>query len=198
MGPMVAMQPANEREEVSTVVQEPSRPDEIFRRIAAMARKIAFRSLRMEDARDVAQEVALACWRQVQDGSASVTDGRPLEKFVFALTKNKVIDRIRSAEIEDARLVSLDELPERDQIPAKPVDIAALIDGANLRELIADTLEAMPESRAAVFRLIREQGLSTKEAADLRGVSVNTVKTQLHDAQRALREALAKYLEDLP
>lgn len=54
--------------------------------------------------------------------------------------------------------------------------------------LIEDSLKHLTPQQLRVFKLIRQQGLSRKEAADQLGISPNTVRNLLAEGMRVLRE----------
>ena len=57
------------------------------------------------------------------------------------------------------------------------------------------------DDRPGLYRtvfLVRDvEGLSTEETAEVLGISVPSVKTRLHRARIALREAIAKYFDQV-
>ncbi len=57
-----------------------------------------------------------------------------------------------------------------------------------LRQLV----DEMPPRRRAVFLLYRARGLSLRETADELGISVKTVKAQMTEALRTLRERMSE------
>ena len=62
-----------------------------------------------------------------------------------------------------------------------------------LRRHIQTAVDALPDLYRTVFLVRDVEGLSTEETAEVLGISVPTVKTRLHRARIALREAIAKY-----
>ena len=91
-----------------------------------------------------------------------------------------------------------------DHLEVAPADLQALLARADdpLRALtnaeLADTIHravrALPPRCREVWELSRNHGLGYEEIAGVTGVSVNTVKTQMARALRALREALVPFL----
>ena len=62
-----------------------------------------------------------------------------------------------------------------------------------LRQHIQASVDSLPEGLRTVFLLRDVEELSTEETADLLGLSVPAVKTRLHRARLALREAIGRY-----
>ena len=59
-----------------------------------------------------------------------------------------------------------------------------------LRRVLEDSLDALPESHRSVFVLRAVEGLSTAEAAECLGLSEENVKTRLSRSQAMLRREL--------
>ncbi|HET6908230.1 MAG TPA: RNA polymerase sigma factor [Mycobacteriales bacterium] len=75
-----------------------------------------------------------------------------------------------------------------------PSESASPLEAAETADLLARSevaLAALPEDARAVVVLRDIEGLSTKEVADLLGVTENVVKVRLHRAHARLRAALA-------
>jgi RNA polymerase sigma-70 factor (ECF subfamily) len=58
--------------------------------------------------------------------------------------------------------------------------------------VVAEALGAMTEARREAFILLRYEGLSVKEAAQIVGISEGALKIRAFHAYEALRAALAK------
>ncbi|MEO5769253.1 MAG: sigma-70 family RNA polymerase sigma factor, partial [Polyangia bacterium] len=62
-----------------------------------------------------------------------------------------------------------------------------------LRQQIQKAVDALPEIYRTVFLVRDVDGLSTEETAEALGLSIPTVKTRLHRARIALREAIGAH-----
>ena len=56
-------------------------------------------------------------------------------------------------------------------------------------------LDQLPEILRLVFVLRDVEGMSTEETAEILDITIPTVKTRLHRARLALREAISRYFE---
>ena len=83
------------------------------------------------------------------------------------------------------------------EAPEEPADPAAraLPDPA-LRQRIAEALDALPRGQRDAFVLVRLEGFSVNEAAEIMGRAPGTVKSHLHRALVALRQRLEGVLEE--
>jgi RNA polymerase sigma-70 factor (ECF subfamily) len=62
-------------------------------------------------------------------------------------------------------------------------------------QLISDCIETMPPKRKLVFRLVKDDGLSYKEVANLLDISDRTVEVHLRIAIAYLKSVIEKYLD---
>jgi RNA polymerase sigma-70 factor (ECF subfamily) len=62
-----------------------------------------------------------------------------------------------------------------------------------LRRHIQEAADALPEGLRTVFLVRDVEGMSTEETAELLGLSLPAVKTRLHRARLAMREAIGHY-----
>lgn len=132
------------------------------------------------DAADVLQETMLEVWR-----AAARFEGRSSARtWIFGIARNKASERLRRAGPETAELDETipDETPDAEAV------IAALEDGANLRDCI-DRLT--PAQRSAVH-LAYFADVALSEIAEMEGCSVGTVKSRLHHARKLLLHCLSR------
>jgi RNA polymerase sigma-70 factor (ECF subfamily) len=89
--------------------------------------------------------------------------------------------------------------PSVGDVDPEPVSLLASADRpdqvAEAREVarrLAQTLARLPESQRTAFELLKEDGLTLVEAAEVLGVTVTAVKLRAHRAYEAIRAALGK------
>jgi len=134
---------------------------------------------------DVVQQTFL----QIHRARGRFLPGAEVVPWAFAIARRLLIDQHRrggrevlaKADDDSAAqlLVALDA-------PADQVAIAKEI-AAKLSEVLA----RIPENQRVAFELIKQDGLSVAEAAQVLGTTVAAVKLRAHRAYEALREALA-------
>jgi RNA polymerase sigma-70 factor (ECF subfamily) len=140
-------------------------------------------------AEDVVQQTML----QIHRARGRFLQGAEVLPWAFAIARRLLIDQHRrrrkevlSPSDDDSAvslLVALDA-PADDVASAK--ELAARID----REL-----QKLPENQRVAFELIKQEGLSVAEAAEVLGTTVAAVKLRAHRAYETLREALAELRE---
>jgi RNA polymerase sigma-70 factor, ECF subfamily len=133
-------------------------------------------------AEDVVQETLLRAWQhpEVIDDSE-----RSARAWLFTVARNMVIDDRRSARFRN-------EVSSPDGSgtsgPAGRDDINWALD----RALVADAMAQLSAEHRAVVRRSYYYGWTTSQIADDLGIAEGTVKSRLHYALRALRQALQK------
>lgn len=122
-------------------------------------------------AEDVTQETFLRAFRFLGSfrGDAKFTS------WLFRIARNCAMDAIR------ARRAHLEREPPP---PAGPSDPQARLE-------LRTALDAVSDEHREPFLLIEVFGLSYREAADVLGVRVGTVKSRMHRARKAMMGALA-------
>jgi RNA polymerase sigma-70 factor, ECF subfamily len=134
-----------------------------------------------DQAEDVMQETLLRAWQRPQVFS----NGQSPRGWLFTVARNMVIDDRRSARFRN-ELISRNGsgLPEQ----AGPDESG----GALNRALIGDAMGQLSADHRVVVGRSYYQGWTTAQiAADL-GIAEGTVKSRLHYALRALRQALVE------
>lgn len=137
-------------------------------------------------AEDVLQQTML----QIHRARGRFEPGAEVVPWAFAIARRLVIDQHRRGGREllakdddtsaESLLVALDA-------SADDVAIAKETAAAITRELAK-----LPDNQRAAFELIKQEGLSVAEAAQVLGTTVAAVKLRAHRAYEALRAALAE------
>lgn len=140
------------------------------------------RLFRLEDARDLIQDVFLKLWHdrltlQIHTG---------LSNYLYTATRNRVIDHIRRNAIREEYGLLLQHLGK----PGDP-DAGQLLAAKELAWRISQALDALTPKVREVYRLSREEHLSIPEIAAQLNISEQTVKNQLTTALNHLRKSLA-------
>lgn len=130
-----------------------------------------------EDAEDVVQETFLKAFqaRESFDGRAS------LKTWLYTIALNVARDRSRRR--------SAGRLDEREL--AAPADLRA--EHSELAERVRRLVQSLPEGQRAVFCLYRYEGVAYDEIARMLGVTIGTVKAQMHQALQKVRAGLEAF-----
>ena len=161
--------------------------------------RLAFRFVRNEtEAKEIVQDTVLSVWRKLDTFKGDAQFG----SWVYRVAANAALMRLRSQRRHPE--VSTEELPidfldTYGHVPASNDNWARRPDDElqsdELRRRIQAAVDELPEIYRTVFLVRDVEGLSTEETAQVLDISVPTVKTRLHRARLALREAISKYFE---
>jgi RNA polymerase sigma-70 factor (ECF subfamily) len=161
------------------------------------------KGFRPEDCRDLTQEVFISVYK----GLSEFRQESQFETWMYRIATNVYKNEIerRHAKKRAATVVPLDEALSRtaDTSVAVPVAVdpgptamSMILEKEKLQKL-HEALEALPPQmrRCIQLRVVKE--MSHQEIAAIMGISINTVKAHLHQAQKALRERLSSYFGEV-
>jgi RNA polymerase sigma-70 factor (ECF subfamily) len=165
--------------------------DKIFR--------LAFRFVRNEtEAKEIVQDTFLLVWRKLDTFKGDSQFG----SWLYRVATNTALMRLRAQrrhpEISTEEL-PVDYLDNYGQLPAAGENWAKRPDDElqsdELRHRIQKAVDELPDIYRTVFLIRDVEGLSTEETAEVLEISIPTVKTRLHRARLALRDAITRYFD---
>ena len=89
--------------------------------------------------------------------------------------------------------VTIDETLEVNFLASSPDSPYTKLLEHELKTILDEAIEGLPPQCKAAFKLVKEEGLKYKEAAEALGISKNTVENHLVKALKALKKALRDY-----
>ncbi|MCS7192324.1 MAG: sigma-70 family RNA polymerase sigma factor [Armatimonadetes bacterium] len=153
-----------------------------------------------EDAEDVLQDTLLSALEHLKDFRGDAAFGTWLYRIAmhnaFRLLRQRRSDTISFEELTSERIEEEDEPLPHPEFIAEWRDPAELAEQKELRRILDEAIQNLPESYRAVFLLRDVDGLSTKEVAEILGISEGNVKVRLLRARLKLREILSRYFGD--
>ena len=139
-------------------------------------------------AEDLMQQTLL----QMHRTRGSFIPGAPVMPWAFAIARRLMIDSARRRRLE-RRLFS-DAPADDDRMTYAPIAAMAsaddLLHARRLQWRLQQRLDALPEVQRTAYRLLQQEGLSLKGAAEVLGTSVSAVKLRARRAYAALRAVL--------
>ncbi|MGW8268041.1 MAG: RNA polymerase sigma-70 factor [Longimicrobiales bacterium] len=156
--------------------------DRLWAPLVAYARRILPDDL---DPQDVVQEAFVRLWAR----RAQLREDGSLKALLYTTVRNASLDQLRTSRRRQ-KLQAAGPQPVRPRTPYEDVH------GAELQRLAAGAVARLPEKRQEVFRMVREEGLSYREAATVLGLSEQTVANHMSLALADLRAAIRPYLSD--
>ncbi len=156
-------------------------------------------------AEDVVQEIFLRIWTYAEQWN-----GRGAFKaWLFRIATNLALNHLRTLKRRRQQPLELlaNSIDEEDEscIPAWMVDTAypvpeRALEQTEQSELLQRLVNALPEEKRAVFRMVHGAEMETRQVAEALGIPEGTVKSRLHYANRRLAREwrdLAKEWEEM-
>lgn len=139
---------------------------------------------------DLLQETFL----RIHRARGGFAQGAPVVPWAYAIARNAWLDHVRSAKVRTRHVASLQE-PATDsragELRAGPeADTESHAIARETALLAEQALARLPAPQREAFVLLRYEGLSVAEAADVLGSSTTAVKLRAFRAYEALRDAL--------
>lgn len=145
-----------------------------------------------DDALDVAQEVFLSAYRNLEGfrGEAS------LSTWLLRIAANRSLNRIRQRATRAAREVMSIEPQEDGEVPFQPPGREEdrpdrMVESRETRRILEAAIADLDEDSRMLVLLSDVEGLSYEELSEAVGIPLGTVKSRLHRARMALRKMLA-------
>ena len=115
--------------------------------------------------------------------------GARVMPWAYAIARRLMIDGARRRRLEQRVFA---EVPDDEdwmtfESAAGGGGIDELVHARRLEERVRQRLESLPENQRTTYRLLHQEGMSLKGAADVLGTSVTAVKLRAHRAYEALR-----------
>ena len=145
--------------------------------------------------RTLAEDLTHETFLRIHRARGSFREGAEVLPWAFAIARRLFLDAVRSRRREVA---SLDDDRDRRSDPGIPSPEAPAdeqVGASRLAARIEAVLAKIPEAQATAFRLLKQEGLSVREAALVVGATETSVKLRAHRAYEALRKALGDLIE---
>ncbi len=157
---------------------------ELFDRYYAHLFRVALYFTQNED---LAKEVTLDVFATIWEKRATMIIPEDFRHFSFVMVKNASLNLLKKECHTEA-----DEDVESTE--ALSPDAQELLEQSELFEHYERLLSELPDRCREVFSLIKEEGKSYAEVAEIMDISVKTVDAQMQKALQYLRTNLSKYL----
>lgn len=140
-----------------------------------------------EEARDAAQEVFLKAYRKAGD----VRPQGRVYTWLYRIAVNHCLNKLRRRKL--VRFLRWEDPEERDtpafDPPDEAADPAAALEARRRWRVTRRALARLPENQRSVLVLVRFEGLSYKQVADVLGITEGAVESRLFRAMRRLEAA---------
>lgn len=138
---------------------------------------------------ELSQDIVSDCFVRIWERKENIQINTSLKHYLIFSVRNAIYSYLRSPE---SRKIDINTIIER--LDNSPVDEYDLEKEASLQR-ISRLIEKLPKQQKRILELAAYNGKTYKEIAEILGISVNTVNTQISRAYRFLRDRLTT--EDL-
>jgi RNA polymerase sigma-70 factor (ECF subfamily) len=139
----------------------------------------------------IADDLLQETFMRMHRARGSFEPGAAVVPWAYAIARNAWLDHLRAAR---ARLKTVDRDTESGEPPEPPTGPEADAEKAAIaREtaaLVQSVLDRLPSTQREAFVLLRYEGMSVDQAAEILGSTPTAVKLRAFRAYEALREAL--------
>ena len=139
------------------------------------------------DAEDVVQDAFLSAWRGIRS-----FEGTSFRAWVFRIVTNRALDLIRSKRRRPE--LPLEPAADEDVVWAEPAapdaDLSEIASGREALVVVEEALKGVPEEQRAALLLRDVEGFAYEEIALMTNAEIGTVKSRIHRARVAVRNAL--------
>ena len=145
--------------------------------------------LRQSRDRAKAEDVVQQTMLQIHRARGRFMQGAQVMPWAFAIARRLMIDQHRRGGREV--LAPTDDDTTGDLLASLDAGADELAIAKEVAERLGEELQRLPENQRVAFELIKQEGLSVAEAAQVLGTTVAAVKLRAHRAYEALRAVLA-------
>jgi RNA polymerase sigma-70 factor, ECF subfamily len=135
--------------------------------------------------RAVSEEVVQEVFLKVYRARKKYEPRSKFTTWLYTIASRASLNELRRGVFKQRR----QQIEEADgAVPAAEQEV----DGRRLQEKVAKILEGLPHKQRAAFLLVRFEGCSYAEVADILGLSESAVKSQIFRATDAVRKGLSE------
>jgi len=164
----------------------------LFEIVSPKLCKFACQYVSIEEAEEVVYLVLTRIWKNRKD----ILKINNLNTYLYKAVRFEVI-KVNKRK-KRVNLVVLDQNTEQAHPEhfCAPITPDALLAAKELHNFLNQQTDSLPPKCRLAFKLVKEDGLKYAEAADIMGVSKNTVENHVTKAIRFLKEAVLTYQKD--
>ncbi|TKG89207.1 RNA polymerase sigma-70 factor [Puteibacter caeruleilacunae] len=140
----------------------------------------------------VSEEIALDLFSNLWEKRDNLKIESSFKGYLFQSAKYKAISHLRKKRKEIYMELDVQELQEnvKENNPSH-------VEIDELREIIKDAINRLPEKSRMIYQMAREENLSHKQIAEKLGLTPKTVENHVGIALRKLRASLKPYYEQI-
>jgi RNA polymerase sigma-70 factor (ECF subfamily) len=128
---------------------------------------------------DIVQNLFLYFWEKAPELHIQLS----LKAYFYQAVRNRCLNYLRDLQVEDKHKILYVEA-------SLDCDDPDFFEEADLNREVEQAIESLPDQMKELFLLKYQEGKRVREIAGIKGISENTVKTQLLRAKEKLRKKL--------
>lgn len=117
-----------------------------------------------------------------------ITVDKP-EVYLFVTVRNRCLNALRHS----SKIIPIDEQPVEVQQITYDNPLTEM-EQKELSEKLNTIIENLPDQQKQIFKMIKENGLTARQTAEILQLSPRTVETHIYKAVRQLEEEITRYL----
>lgn len=155
----------------------------LFRYVGLYVRKIP-------DVEEIVSDVFFAIWEQ----RLELPDVKNFNAYIYKIAKYKTLNYLRKRNLNtiDISDFPIDLFANTKTTPEDNMISSEIVNDIN------EAIEGLPAKSKLAFKLVREDGLSYKEAAEVLSISSRTLEVHIYRATNKIREILKAKKIKLP
>lgn len=163
--------------------------EQLVRKYQPYAFSLAMKFLCDEaEASDVVQESFLRVWKHID----RYDPNQRFTTWLYKIVSNLCVDRFRSLKRSRSIFLSRDRDPVLEDLPDER-DWETLRSHEQLADIIKTLSSRLSRTQKLVFTLRDLQDLTVEEVVGITGLSIGSVKTNLHYARKSIRDMLVRH-----
>jgi RNA polymerase sigma-70 factor (ECF subfamily) len=135
-----------------------------------------------------AEDLMQECWVRIHRGRSSYRPGEPVLPWAFAIARHTKIDEYRKDSARTRREAAVMGVGEPSTDPRRAMEQSLEASA------ILSRIHELPDGQREVFLMLKVQGMSLEEVADVVGSSRSAVKQKAYRAYETLRKWFAQPL----
>lgn len=143
-----------------------------------------------EACREVVLDVFLSVW-QSRRRLAEVTN---LESYFYIVTKNEAVRYLNKKRDQDTLSLDVLTIQLEDQENTSPDQ---LLINQEIEKLLTQVIDELPEKCRLIFLMARQEGLKSKEIAEILSINESTVRVQMKIAVEKIVARIRPHFPDL-
>jgi RNA polymerase sigma-70 factor (ECF subfamily) len=140
------------------------------------------------EASDVVQDAFLRVWKNIDHYDPN----KKFSTWLYRIVANLCVDRFRALKRSRSMFLSRDRDPMMEDLPDER-DWVTLRSQEQLADIIRTLSKRLSRTQRLVFTLRDLQDLTVEEVVEITGLSIGSVKTNLHYARKSIRETLVRH-----